>query len=50
MTLSVNGQAVRQVGFPKVADSCDARGTTSFADVPLSGRDPVVALWLGYGA
>jgi len=61
MTLSVNGQVVRQVGFPKVADSWDAWGTATFADVPLTGRDPVVTLsyapgdtgainldWLGY--
>ncbi len=44
MTLSVDGQPVRQVGFPKVSDSWDAWGTTTFADVPLTGRDPVVTL------
>ncbi|HEY3470716.1 MAG TPA: glycosyl hydrolase family 65 protein [Amycolatopsis sp.] len=61
MTLSVNGERVRQVSFPKVSDSWDAWGTATFTDVPLSGRDPVVTLsyepgdngsinldWLGY--
>jgi hypothetical protein len=47
MTLSVDGQALRQAGFPKVADSWDAWGTTTFADVPLTGRDPVVTLSYG---
>jgi mannosylglycerate hydrolase MGH1-like protein len=47
MTLSVDGQPVRQVGFPKVADSWDAWGTTTFAGLPISGRDPVVTLSYG---
>ncbi|MEV4050327.1 glycosyl hydrolase family 65 protein [Amycolatopsis sp. NPDC049688] len=49
MTLSVDGQPLRQVGFPKVSDSWDAWGTTTFADVPLTGRDPVVTLSQGPG-
>ncbi|VVJ22376.1 Uncharacterised protein [Amycolatopsis camponoti] len=44
MTLSVDGRPLRQVSFPKVSDSWDAWGTTTFADVPLAGRDPVVTL------
>ncbi|MFJ7213308.1 MGH1-like glycoside hydrolase domain-containing protein [Amycolatopsis sp. NPDC098790] len=44
MTLSVDGQRLRQVNFPKVSDSWDAWGTVTFGDVPLSGRDPVVTL------
>ncbi|WP_372666265.1 MGH1-like glycoside hydrolase domain-containing protein [Amycolatopsis kentuckyensis] len=44
MTLSVDGQRVRQVSFPKVSDSWDAWGTVTFADVPIGGRDPVVTL------
>ncbi|MGW4527215.1 MGH1-like glycoside hydrolase domain-containing protein [Amycolatopsis sp. NPDC004378] len=49
MTLSVDGHAVRQVSFPKVSDSWDAWGTTTFTDVPLGGRDPVVTLSYGPG-
>jgi len=44
MTLSVDGHRLRQVSFPKVSDSWDAWGTATFADVPLTGRDPVVTL------
>ena len=44
MTLSVDGHRLRQVSFPKVSDSWDAWGTVTFADVPLTGRDPVVTL------
>ena len=44
MTLSVDGRPLRQVSFPKVSDSWDDWGTVTFADVPLSGRDPVVTL------
>ncbi|MFG1648051.1 glycogen debranching protein [Amycolatopsis sp. NPDC049252] len=44
MTLSVDGRAVRQVSFPKVSGSWDDWGTATFADVPLTGRDPVVTL------
>lgn len=44
MTLSVDGHPLRQVSFPKVSDSWDAWGTVTFADVPLTGRDPVVTL------
>jgi hypothetical protein len=44
MTLSVDGQPLRQVSLPKVADSWDAWGTATFADVPVSGSAPVVTL------
>jgi hypothetical protein len=44
MTVSVDGRAVRQVSFPKVSGSWDDWGTATFADVPLTGRDPVVTL------
>lgn len=44
MTLSVDGHPPRQVSFPKVSDSWDAWGTVTFADVPLTGRDPVITL------
>ncbi|SFW79426.1 MGH1-like glycoside hydrolase domain-containing protein [Amycolatopsis australiensis] len=44
MTLSVDGRPLRQVSFPKVSGSWDAWGTVTFADVPLTGRDPVVTL------
>ncbi len=44
MTLSVDGQRLRQVTFPKVSDSWDAWGTVTFGDVPIGGRDPVVTL------
>ncbi|HUQ55606.1 MGH1-like glycoside hydrolase domain-containing protein [Lentzea sp.] len=49
MTLSVDGQAVRQVSFPKVSDSWDAWGTVTFDGVPVTGRDPVVTLSYGAG-
>jgi hypothetical protein len=44
MTLSVDGQAVRQVTFPKVSDSWDAWGTVTFADIAVTGPAPVVTL------
>ncbi len=49
MTLSVDGRPLRQVSFPKVSDSWDAWGTVTFADIPLTGRDPVVTLSYGTG-
>lgn len=49
MTLSVDGQPVRQVSFPKVSDSWDDWGTTTVDAVPLTGRDPVVTLSYGAG-
>jgi len=44
MTLSVDGRVLRKVTFPKVSDSWDAWGTTTFSGIPLTGRDPVVTL------
>jgi hypothetical protein len=49
MTLSVNGQKVRQVSFPKVSDSWDSWGTVTVGDIPVSGRDPVVTISYGPG-
>ncbi|MFD5827128.1 glycosyl hydrolase family 65 protein [Lentzea sp. NPDC060358] len=49
MTMSVDGRAVRQVSFPKVADSWDAWGTVTFDGVPVSGSDPVVTFSYGSG-
>ncbi|WP_439379801.1 MGH1-like glycoside hydrolase domain-containing protein [Amycolatopsis lexingtonensis] len=61
MTLSVDGRPLRQLSFPKVSDSWDDWGTATFADIPVTGPDPVLTLsyapgdtgrinldWLGY--
>lgn len=63
MTLSVNGQKIRQVTFPVVSGSWDSWGTTVVTGVPVSGTAPVVTLsyqsgdtgsinldWLGFQA
>jgi hypothetical protein len=47
MTLSVDGEAVRQVTFPKVSDSWDDWGTVTVDNVAVNGRDPVVSLSRG---
>jgi hypothetical protein len=44
MTLSVNGNKVRQVTFPKVSNSWDDWGTVTVSDVPVSGATPVVTI------
>jgi hypothetical protein len=44
LTLSVNGQAVRKVTFPKVTGTWDSWGTVTVSDVPISGTDVVVTL------
>jgi hypothetical protein len=44
MTLSVEGQKVRQVAFPRVSGSWDDWGTVTFGDIPVSGPDPVVTV------
>jgi hypothetical protein len=44
MTLSVNGNKVRQVTFPKVSGSWDDWGTVTVSDVPVSGATPVITI------
>ncbi|GAB2840757.1 glycogen debranching protein [Actinoallomurus bryophytorum] len=44
MTLSVNGQKVRQVTFSRISDSWDSWGTVTVGDIPVSGRRPVVTI------